>query len=161
MRSAHAVQCAKGCGVSIYAVMNGNHGKATYRSMTKSWQGGCFACTLSQALLQALFLHLLPLKPHMPLSGSRTMKAGEGSRATLREVAMIWHVHQEISSGAIPTAHGALFSARTTLQVSRNLGGWNPRGTHIEPSWNLTSGPLRTTPEPIWAETPKLSAVGE
>ena len=31
---------------------------------------------------------------------------------------------------------------------------WNP-------SWNLTSGPPRTTPEPIWAETPKLSAVGE
>ena len=31
----------------------------------------------------------------------------------------------------------------------------------MEPSWNLTSGPPRTTPEPIWAETPKLSAVGE
>ena len=35
----------------------------------------------------------------------------------------------------------------------------------VEPSWNpgrttLTSGPPRTTPEPIWAETPKLSAVG-
>ena len=25
---------------------------------------------------------------------------------------------------------------------------------------NLTSGPPQTTPEPIWAETPKLSAVG-
>ena len=31
----------------------------------------------------------------------------------------------------------------------------------MEPSWNLTSRPPRTTPEPIWAETPKLSAVGE
>ena len=31
----------------------------------------------------------------------------------------------------------------------------------MELSWNLTSGPPRTTPEPIWAETPKLSAVGE
>ena len=31
----------------------------------------------------------------------------------------------------------------------------------MEPSWNLTSGPPRTTPEPIWAETPKLSGVGE
>ena len=30
----------------------------------------------------------------------------------------------------------------------------------MEPSWNLASGPPRTTPEPIWAETPKLSAVG-
>ena len=32
-------------------------------------------------------------------------------------------------------------------------------GTLVEPWWNLTSGPPRTTPEPIWAETPKLSAV--
>ena len=31
----------------------------------------------------------------------------------------------------------------------------------MEPSWNLTSGLPRTTPEPIWAQTPKLSAVGE
>ena len=38
---------------------------------------------------------------------------------------------------------------------------WNPGGTLLEPSWNLSSGPPRTTPEPIWAETPKHSAVGE
>ena len=38
---------------------------------------------------------------------------------------------------------------------------WNPRGTLVEPSWNLPAGPPRTIPEPIWAETPKLSAVGE
>ena len=38
---------------------------------------------------------------------------------------------------------------------------WNCGGTLVEPSWNLTSRPPRTTPEPIWAETPKLSAVGE
>ena len=38
---------------------------------------------------------------------------------------------------------------------------WNPGGTLVQPSWNLTSGPPRTSPEPIWAETPKLSAVGE
>ena len=38
---------------------------------------------------------------------------------------------------------------------------WNSGGTLVEPSWNLTSGPPRTTPEPIWAQTPKLSAVGE
>ena len=31
----------------------------------------------------------------------------------------------------------------------------------VEPWWNLSSGSPRTTPEPIWAETPKLSAVGE
>ena len=37
---------------------------------------------------------------------------------------------------------------------------WKPGGTLVKPSWNLTSGPPRTTPEPIWAETPKLSAVG-
>ena len=34
-------------------------------------------------------------------------------------------------------------------------------GTLVEPSWNIASGPPQTTPEPIWAETPKLSAVGE
>ena len=38
---------------------------------------------------------------------------------------------------------------------------WNPGGTLVEPSWNLTSGPPQTTPEPIWAETTKLSAVGK
>ena len=41
----------------------------------------------------------------------------------------------------------------------------NPGGTLVEPLvepwWNLSSGSPRTTPEPIWAETPKLSAVGE
>ena len=39
-----------------------------------------------------------------------------------------------------------------------------PRGTLVEPCgtlWNLASGPPRTTPEPIWAETPKFSAVEE
>ena len=42
---------------------------------------------------------------------------------------------------------------------------WNPGGTLVkplvEPWWNLSSGSPRTTPEPIWAETPKLSAAGE
>ena len=50
---------------------------------------------------------------------------------------------------------GALFSARTTPQPSVEPS-WNPRGTLLEPYL----GPPRTTPEPIWAETPKLSAVG-
>ena len=52
---------------------------------------------------------------------------------------------------------------RTTPQPSQNLvePWWNLGGTLVEPSWNLTPGPPRTTPEPIWAETPKLSAVGE
>ena len=56
-----------------------------------------------------------------------------------------------------PTACGALFSARTTPEPSQNLvePWWNPGGTLP------TSGPPRTTPEPIWAETPKLSAVGD
>ena len=71
-----------------------------------------------------------------------------------------------------PTACGALSSARTTPQPSQNLvepswnltfvePSWNLGGTFVEPSWNLTSGPPRITPEPIWAETPKHSAVGE
>ena len=48
---------------------------------------------------------------------------------------------------------------QTTPQPSQNLVElwWNPG----EPSWNLTSAPPRTTPEPIWAETPKLSADGK
>ena len=62
-----------------------------------------------------------------------------------------------------PTACGA----RRTSWNPRGTGGtlvkpwWNPGGTLVEPSWNLTSGPPRTTPDPIWAEAPKLSAVGE
>ena len=61
-----------------------------------------------------------------------------------------------------PTACGALFSARNTPQPWQPRGTrvWNPSGTLVEPLWNLTSGPPRTTPEPIWAKTPKLSAVG-
>ena len=57
-----------------------------------------------------------------------------------------------------PTACGALFSARTTPQPSQNLvePWWSPGRTLVEPSWNLTSRPPRTTPELIWAETPKL-----
>ena len=41
-----------------------------------------------------------------------------------------------------------------------NAGGTlvDPGGTLVEPWWN---GPPLTTPKPIWAETPKLSAVGE
>ena len=49
-----------------------------------------------------------------------------------------------------PTACGAPFS--------------EPRGTLVEPSWALVEAYLRSAPdphEPIWAETPKLSAVGE
>ena len=34
-------------------------------------------------------------------------------------------------------------------------------GTLVELSWKLTSGPPRTTPNPIWAETPNLAAVAE
>ena len=45
---------------------------------------------------------------------------------------------------------------RSPRRISGSFGG-----TLVEPSWNLASGPPRTTPEPIWAETPKLSAVGE
>ena len=54
------------------------------------------------------------------------------------------------------------FSARTTQQPSQILveHWWNPGGSLVEASWNLTSGLPRTTPEPIWAETPKLSGWG-
>ena len=66
-----------------------------------------------------------------------------------------------------PTACRAPFSARTTTQPSQSLveASWNPRGTLLKPWWNprgtLVEPYLKATPEPIWAETPKLSAVGE
>ena len=60
-----------------------------------------------------------------------------------------------ISSGDIPN------STRSPCRTS-----WNPSGTLVEPWWNpggIFVEPYlraaRTTPEPIWAETPKLSAV--
>ena len=37
---------------------------------------------------------------------------------------------------------------------------WNRGGTLVEPWWNYLTSPARTTPELIWAATPKLS-VGE
>ena len=51
-------------------------------------------------------------------------------------------------------------SPRGRIKKSLVEPWWDPGGTLVEPSWNLTSGPPRT-PEPIWAETPKLSAVVE
>ena len=73
----------------------------------------------------------------------------------------------KISSGDIPNSMRCSLSARTTPQPWWNRGGtlvepwWNPGATLVQPSWNLTSAPPRTTPEPLWAETPKLSAVVE
>ena len=55
----------------------------------------------------------------------------------------------KISSGDIPNS---MRCSCSVLALPRK-----PRRT----SWNLASGPPRTTPEPIWTETPKLSAVGE
>ena len=52
-----------------------------------------------------------------------------------------------------PTACGALSSVAPPRSPRR--ASWNPRGTLVESSWNLTSGPPWKTPEPTWAETPK------
>ena len=60
-----------------------------------------------------------------------------------------------------PTACGALFSARATPQQILVERSWNPGGTLVEPSWNLTSGPPRTTPQPIWAETQSFQLLGK
>ena len=83
-----------------------------------------------------------------------------------------YHKKAQVTSPAACCA----FSAPTTPQPSQNLvePWWNPPrgilvepwsnpagGTLVEPSWNLTPGSPRTTPEPIWAETPKLSVFGE
>ena len=57
-----------------------------------------------------------------------------------------------------PTACGCSFFTPQPLQNPVEPL-WKSRGTLV--LWNLASGPPRTTPEPIWAETPKLSAVGE
>ena len=59
-----------------------------------------------------------------------------------------------------PDHPAALVEPGGTL-VEPSWNWWNSGGTLVKPSWNLTSGPPRTTPVPIWAETPKLSAVGE
>ena len=59
-----------------------------------------------------------------------------------------------------------LFRNRSPPQQKRERGNlvkpwWNPGGPWwMESAWNLASGLPRTTPERIWAETPKLSAVG-
>ena len=66
----------------------------------------------------------------------------------------------KISSGDIPNSMRCSFQCSHHPRSPRRTS-WNVGGTLVEPSWNLTSGPPRTTPEPIWAETPKLSAVGE
>ena len=73
--------------------------------------------------------------------------------------------------GAVPKTKGSwnhFLRIMETLGIERrqkNSGdipnSINFGGTLVEPWWSLTSGPPRTTPEPIWAETPKLSAVGE
>ena len=72
------------------------------------------------------------------------------------------HVDQQISSGDIPTACGALFSAALA----------EPRGTLLEPWWNPGKNPRGTLVEPylraapdhpgayLGLSTPKLSAVG-
>ena len=73
----------------------------------------------------------------------------------------------EGTSGDIPNSMRCSWNPRGTLpqttlttpQTSQNLV--EPGGTLVEPLWNLISGPPQTTPEPIWAETPKLSAVGK
>ena len=54
-----------------------------------------------------------------------------------------------------PQQHAVLFLVLAPPRSLRRTS-CNPRGTLVEPWWNLTWGPPRTTPEPIWAETPKL-----
>ena len=59
-----------------------------------------------------------------------------------------------------PTACGALFLLVLAPPRSPRRASWDPGGALVEPSWNLTSGPPRTTPEPIWAETQSLQLLG-
>ena len=116
---------------------------------------------------------------HVPLRGWPTPKQSiptplfQGIMSSLYSKGGIYPAAKKISSGDIPNSMrhpAALAEPRGTLVEP----SWNPRGTWwnlvelggtwrklVEPSWNLTSGPPRTTPAPIWAETPKLSAVGE
>ena len=79
----------------------------------------------------------------------------------------IGNIDSKRAQAISPTAPQPPRTLAEPRRTSWNPGGtlvepwWNPGGTLVERSWNLTSGPPRTTPEPIWAETPKLSAVEE
>ena len=92
----------------------------------------------------------------------------------VRETALPAKPRQKISSGDIPNSTRSRRTRGTVLEPQWNPGGtpvepwWNPGGTLVE-NWWKTGGTLvepylrgpRTTPKPTWAETPKLSAVGE
>ena len=84
-----------------------------------------------------------PVNPHPFVFGRKfgCLKIGE----TSKQLGSPLHQAQtrvpcKISSGDIPNRHAVLCC-----------------GTFVEPWWK----PPWTTPEPIWAETPKLSAVGD
>ena len=63
---------------------------------------------------------------------------------------------KKISSGDIPNSMRCSFY---TPQPRRTW--WNPGGNVVEPCGTLVEPYLRAAPDPIWAETPKLAAVGE
>ena len=104
-------------------------------------------------------------KPHLAL-GEPLLRPGLSENlggSTISLAQKTNHLAEVIS----PAACGALFSACTTHFAA--LASWNPGGTLVEPWWNpggtLVEPYLRAAPdhpkEPIWAETPRLSAVGE
>ena len=77
-----------------------------------------------------------------------------------------WHLVaycEKKNSGDIPNSTRCSFQCSYHPAALAEPRGtlMDPGGTLVEPLCNLTSGPPQTTPEPIWAETPKLSAVGE
>ena len=89
-------------------------------------------------------------------------KNGPGKRAQVRRASFtvsFYRANMKQIQVISPT-HAVRFLVLAPPRSPRRTS-WNPGGSLVEPSWNLTSGPPRTTPEPIWAETPKLSAVGE
>ena len=97
-------------------------------------------------------------KGHVYLSlFGRTYKFAHIARIWLVRCVCVYYQTKTEAQVTSPTACGALFSACTTPQPSQNLAEpWcNLGGTLVEPYLRA----VPDHPEPIWAETPKLSAV--
>ena len=106
--------------------------------------------------------------PESPKGGPKTSKRHSPSVVSIEAFSGIHIVYksQRKKKEALVisrTACGELFWPSQNFVESSNPDGtlvepsWNPRGTLVEPYL----GAAQTTPEPIWAQTPKLSAVGE
>ena len=136
--------------------------------LLKSRLGGPGACFVA-FLPVGRGVFLLNSRLGAPLLFFEVTPLGSGSGGMLAALAeprrTSWNPGETLVRGTFTSQHGGTlvepcWNLTSAVAEPRDLL-WNFGGTLVEPSWNLTSGPPRTTPEPIWAETPKRSAVGE